>query len=106
MRWPQPRDFAHCLLTSVWQLSRQPAAAAGFCLGLDERCLETLAGLDFGELLGRAESVCQTLRAVHADHPRCWPALIAAAASDDAERLAAARLNLIPVTVAQLQSDP
>ncbi len=99
------RDFAYCLLTSVWQLSRQPTIAAPVRLGLEEPCLRALARLDFSDLLGRAGNVCTTLRAVHADNPHCWSALIAAVGSGDRRRIDAARLSFIPLTVAVRRAD-
>ena len=93
-------NYANRLLTSLWHCSRQPEGITGFCVGLDRATARSLATMNFSELCGRADAICGSLRARHADHPICWPDLVSTARGNLPEKLAAAQLSLIPLTVA------
>lgn len=93
-------QFANRLLTSLWHYSRLTDGITGFCVGLDRAAAGWLAALSFTELCDRAAAVCGSLQARHAAHPTCWPDLVNTACTDRPEKLAAAQLSLIPLTVA------
>ena len=96
--------FANRVLTALWHFSRADFGLAGFCMGFDTQTTQRLGGLSFAELSRQAPAVCASLRARHADHPSCWPDLIRLAAAGHTEQLNAARLGVIPLTVAMQQS--
>ncbi len=93
-------QFANRLLTSLWHYSREADGITEFCIGLDNAAAAWLADLSFAELCERADSVCASLQARHAAHPGCWPDLVASARAAQPDKLAAAQLSLIPLTVA------
>ena len=96
--------FSNRLLATLWHFSRVDNGLVGFCMGLDRDAAAGLAALSFTELSREATRVCSSLRARHADHPSCWPDLVRFARSDADERFSAARLGLIPLTVARMNS--
>ena len=100
--------FANRLLTTLWHFSRidrrSESGFAAFCMGFDTATARLLGDMSFAELSHQAAEVCASLRARHADHPSCWPDLIRLVAEGAAEQLNAARLGLIPLTVAMQQS--
>lgn len=93
-------NYANRLLTSLWHYSRQLDGITEFCVGLDRVTADTLATMNFSELCDRADVICVSLHARHADHPVCWPDLVSTARSAQPEKLSAAQLSLIPLTVA------
>ena len=94
-------NYANRLLTSLWHYSRQPDGITGFCVGLDQRTAGPLAAMNFSELCDRADAICASLHARHAEHPVCWPDLVSSARCEQPEKLSAAQLRLIPLTVAE-----
>ncbi|MBT8423038.1 MAG: hypothetical protein HKN56_03275 [Gammaproteobacteria bacterium] len=96
--------FANRLLAALWHFSRLESGLATFCLGLDPGTTVLLRNMSFAELSVKAPGWCAGLRARHADHPTCWPDLIRLVSYGHSEQLNAARLGMIPLTVARQQA--
>jgi len=95
------RLFTAALLTWLWKMDRTDRLVMALCVGpcpqlppLSVPVIEALAG-----------NATQRLRVRFGDHPRFWPDLIRAARSQDPDLRELSRLAVLPLVLAEEQSD-
>ena len=95
------RLFAASLLAWLWHAAREDRLLAVLCIGPGLHDLDALAEAPFSELQRAAVMATEHLEARFCRHQRLWPDLLRAAASNDAQLMAATRLSFIQLTLVQ-----
>jgi hypothetical protein len=91
--------FAVALLTWLRQEVRRDKLLATLCIGPDPGARERLSSAGLRDLQQAATGAVHHLEARFCGHPRIWPDLVRAAASDDPRLMAATRLSVVQLTL-------
>jgi len=97
---------SQAVLTFAWHLARTEAAAARLLLAVPAAGVAALAQLTLGEVRALARRCTARLRPRWAQRPAVWREFLAAAAAEDAARLARARLRGQRLMAAELRQGP